>query len=218
VYDVFVEPDIRKPLYRGVRGSKKLKLDLAISPVVSNVPKSGLVKAKLITSGHMNGRHGKHWHCAIYEPDPSKKLIPIPERLWWLYSQDCDISRSIPLRRIEKDYDPLFYLVNNKNELVFFGPTVMFRVPYGTSPSNLVPDFLKEDDAADLSEAIFGYVAEGKKTKSLSGRVFLRMPFANPIKKTVWLPNIIITPKILGSPNQRRFNTIWYRIKIKIMT
>jgi CRISPR-associated protein (TIGR03986 family) len=205
VYDIFVEPDVRKPSDRGVRGSGTLKLDLAIAPDVSDIPKSGLVKAKLVTSGHMGGRHGKHWHCAIYEPDPSEQLIPIPERLWRLYSQDCDISRGIPTRRIENDYDPLFYLVNDKNELIFFGPTVMFRVPYGTSPSDLVPDFIKEDGAADLAEAIFGYVAEGTKTKSLSGRVFFTDAICEPNQENIWLPNSIITPKILGSPKPTTF-------------
>ena len=102
IYDIFVAPDKRKTSDRGRRGSGILKLDLAIALDVSDIPKSDLVKAKLVTSGHMGGSHAKHWHCAIYEPNSSAKSIPIPERLWRLYSQDCDISRGTPTRRIER--------------------------------------------------------------------------------------------------------------------
>lgn len=205
IYDIFVAPDKRKTSYRGRRGSGILKLDLAVALDVSDIPKSGLVKAKLVTSGHMGGSHAKHLHCAIYEPDSSAKSIPIPEKLWRLYSQDCDISRGTPTRRIERDYDPLFYLVNDKNELVFFGPTVMFRIPYGTSPSDLVPSFIKEDGSADLAEAIFGYVVEGKKTKSLAGRVFFTDAISDSNQEDIWLPNGIVTPKILGGPKPTTF-------------
>jgi CRISPR-associated protein (TIGR03986 family) len=204
-YDVYVAPDKRKTSDRGRRGSGILKLDLAIAPNISDKPKIGLVKAKLVTSGHMGGRHKKHCHCAIYEPDSSAKLIPIPERLWRLYSKDCEISRGITPRIIERDWDPLFYLVNDRNELVFFGPTVMFRVPYDTSPSDLVPSFIKNDDAKDLAETIFGYVAERKKTKSLAGRVFFTDAICDLNQENIWLPNGIITPKILGSPKPTTF-------------
>jgi CRISPR-associated protein (TIGR03986 family) len=202
VYDVFVAPDARKTSSRGVRGSVNLKLDLAITSSLSDVPKSGLVKAKLVVSGHMRGGHAKHWHCAIYEPDSSAKLIPIPERLWQLYTQDWDRSKG---RHIENDYDPLFYLVNSKNELEFFGPTEMFRIPYGTSSLDFVPASNKARDNIDLAEAIFGYVTEEKKAKGLAGRVFFTDAVCVANQKNIWMQKTIITPKILGSPKPTTF-------------
>jgi hypothetical protein len=141
VYDIYVEPIARSKSNRGYRGKGILELDVAVTPRINDKAASGLVQAKLVVSGHMGGNHPKHWHCAIYEPDTSMSLIPIPERLWMLYTKDQDVSGRT--RRIENDGDPLFYLVTPSDELIFFGPTIMFRIPYQSSPRSFVPSHLK---------------------------------------------------------------------------
>lgn len=142
VYDIYVDPIARSKSNRGYRGKGLLELDVAVTPKVNNKAESGLVQAKLVVSGHMGGKmHPKHWHCAIYEPDTSTSPIPIPGRLWMLFTQDQDVSGRT--RRIENDGDPLFYLVTPSDELIFFGPTVMFRIPYQSSPLTFVPSHLK---------------------------------------------------------------------------
>jgi len=205
VYDIFVMPIARSPSNRGYRVKGILELDIAITPTVNGKPTNGLVGAKLIVSGHMAGKHPKHLHCAIYEPDPSAQLISIPERIWALYSQDHDTTKGINPRKIENDGDPLFYMVTAQGELVFFGPTMMFRVPYDMSPFDLVPGSLKEDKTIDLAAAIFGYVTKGEKAKSLAGRVFFTDAICDPNQENIWLPDDIITPKILSSPKPTTF-------------
>jgi hypothetical protein len=141
VYDIYVAPNARSKSSRGLRGKGLLELDVAVTLKIDVKAASGLIKAKLVVSGHMGGNHHKHWHCAIYEPDTSKSPIPIPERLWMLYNQDQDVAGRT--RRIEKNGDPLFYLVTPSDELIFFGPTIMFRIPYQSSPISFVPSHLK---------------------------------------------------------------------------
>lgn len=58
-------------------------------------------------------------HCAIYEADPDEELILIPNQIQSLYSEDKDISRGIPSRPLTEDGDPLFYLVDENENLVF---------------------------------------------------------------------------------------------------
>ena len=98
VYDVYVAAAQRRSSKRGRRGSGDLTLDLAITskiyPSTTAVAPSGMVPAKLVVSGHMGGKHPKHWHCAIYEPDNSRAPIPIPYEMWLAYQED---SKMIPV-------------------------------------------------------------------------------------------------------------------------
>jgi CRISPR-associated protein (TIGR03986 family) len=205
VHDIFVKPARRKTSHRGRRGGGVLKLDLAIAPQVSQQSRGGLQKAKLVESGHMRGRHAKHWHCAIYEPDSSAKLIPIPDSVWELYVQDRELTRGIPTRKIQHDGDPLFYLVDDQDQLVFFGPTVMFRVPYENSPSDWIPRSVKKETSIDLAEAIFGYISKEKSITSRSGRVYFGDAVCEQNQKSVWLPERFVTPQILASPKPTSF-------------
>jgi CRISPR/Cas system CSM-associated protein Csm3 (group 7 of RAMP superfamily) len=116
----------------------------------------------------------KHMHCAIYEPDEKSELIEIPEEMWKVYFDDSEMNRGIKTRKLRRTGDPLFYLVN-ENKIVFFGPTMMFRLPY-LDPSkhllttrNFVPAQIWNETGLDLAESIFGTV---KDNEQLSGRVF----------------------------------------------
>ncbi len=210
-----IEVYIRPPKERTIpqRSSRDLALNLAVVQNKSDIrqisegKEDGFEKAVIVRSGHMGGRTEKHMHCAIYEPDTKEKPILIPNHIWSLYSDDRGISRGISSRPLCEDGDPLFYLVDDKEELVFLGPTMMFRLPYDESVIHFVPEKLREKDEIDISEAIFGYESKNSHKTSCAGRVFftdakLESPFED-----IWLieKQKTIIPKILASPKPTTF-------------
>lgn len=224
VHDVFVKPVPRVSSNRGKRGRGDLTLDVAITPRVSATSKNGLIRAKLVESGHMGGVHPKHWHCAIYEPDPKARLIPIPGELWQLYEEDRDLTRGLTTRKLSQDGDPLFYLLDKHNDLVFFGPTMMFRLPYANSPLKLVPEELRRSEEIDYAEVLFGFVRtreeldnmkergivqeipkQGEKMRAYAGRVFVTDAMLVEGQTDIWLSDDAIVPKILASPKPTAF-------------
>jgi CRISPR-associated protein (TIGR03986 family) len=215
VHQIFVLPASRKPSNRGKRGQGNLTLDIAIAPQGgvahrdgSQPPQSGMVEAVLVVSGHMGGQHPKHWHCAIYAPDPDAKPIPIPEEMWKTYEEDRDETRGFPTRKLTQDGDPLFYLVDENEQLRFFGPTMMFRLPYQKTANDFVPEPLRRESDIDLAEAIFGYTkqhSEGKQ-RAYASRVFVSDAMLEMGQANVWLANDeMLTPKILSSPKPTTF-------------
>jgi len=212
VYSVFVRPASRVVSNRGQRGPGNLSLNLAITTRIvarstGASPPHGLVPATLVESGHMGGTHAKHWHCAIYEPDPHSQLIAIPDELWAVYREDRDLTRGLATRKLEHGGDPLFYLMDSSG-LVFFGPTMMFRLPYPNSPVDLVPDHLRCERDLDLAEAVFGFVKSSgvpAEDRSLAGRVFFTDAVFLSAQDGVWATNQFVSPKILGSPKPTSF-------------
>ncbi|HII78954.1 MAG TPA: TIGR03986 family CRISPR-associated RAMP protein [Methanosarcina sp.] len=210
-----IEVYIRPPKERTVpqRSSRDLALNLAVVQNKSDIrqisegKQDGFEKAIIVRSGHMGGRTEKHMHCAIYEPDTKAKPILIPNHIWSLYSDDRDIPRGISSRPLCKDGDPLFYLVDDKEELVFLGPTMMFRLPYDESVIHFVPEKLRDKDKIDISEAIFGYESKNSHKTSCAGRVFFTDAKLESLFEDIWLTENqkTITPKILASPKPTTF-------------
>jgi hypothetical protein len=148
---------------------------------------------------------GKHMHCAVYESDRDTEWIPIPRAMWEHYEDDREQSRGFPTRELQ-DRKPLFYLLDAEGKLVFFGPTMMFRLPYPNTVGDLIPKHLQQLPAPnlDLAEAIFGTVSGGRSVK---GRVFvedapwdgLGLPYLEQGERGRR------TPYILGSPKPTAF-------------
>jgi len=205
VYDVYVVPASRRSSNRGRRGPGDLILDLALTPRIlpgtAAVP-AGMEPAKLVVSGRMSG---KHWHCAIYERDQSSKPIPIPDEMWRVYHEDSEMTRGFPTRKLGKEGDPLFYLVDRNGSLVFFGPTMMFRLPYPNIALGLVSPRLQQKTTVDLAEAVFGYVPDGERGEGRAGRVFFGDAHFESAQDGVWLSEKPITPQVLGSPKPTTF-------------
>lgn len=224
VHPVFVEPAGRVSSPRGSRGSANLVLDLAITKRVTASPSSGLVPAKLVESGHMEGAHAKHWHCAIYEPDPNTALIPIPDSVWETYQEDRDLTRGplTPTRKLMHDGDPLFCLLDGKGQLVFFGPTMMLRLPYTQLAIDLVPPALRRPEEIDYAEALFGFVRtdrelknleqrglpvpkQGSKGRAYAGRVCVTNAVLVGGQSDIWPALEPLVPKILATPKPTAF-------------
>ena len=237
-HPVYVTPATVTPSPRpGLRNGKTLTLDLALTSGIANrtptsTAPSGMEPAVLIESGHM-GRpwgqtpnpHQKHMHCAIYEADTTKTPIPIPRWMWEAYVADRDMTRSprMRTRKLQAEGDPLYYLLDQHNELVFFGSTMMFRLRYRHSIADLIPKDLRPPLAVDYAEALFGFIRskddftegarlpqQGEKRRAYASRLFvtdarLRRDFA---PQELWLKGNArdtLTPPILATPKPTSF-------------
>ncbi|OQY88126.1 MAG: CRISPR-associated RAMP family protein [Chloroflexi bacterium UTCFX4] len=216
VHQVLVTPAPRSPSNRGRRNQGNLTLDLAIAPSGGiavrhrgQTPNPGMVEATLVVSGHMGGQHPKHWHCAIYAPDPAAPSIRISDEKWKSYEEDRDMTRGFPTRKLQQEGDPLFYLVDANGQLQFFGPTMMFRLPYLRTANDFVPEQLRRESDLDLAEAMFGCTkqkGEGK-ARAYASRVFVSDAKLEAGQGDVWLmpDEEILTPRILSSPKPTTF-------------
>jgi len=215
-HDVFVKPAARSANSRGRRGQGTLTLNLAVttSPLQSRTAGAptppGMESAVLVESGHMGrpsgeqpGPHDKHWHCAIYEANTNVEPIRIPHDMWLAYEEDRDMTRGIQTRRLDSEGQPLFYIMKN-NQLVFFGPTMMFRLPYTRSIHNLIPDELLTEEAVDYTDGLFGFVHENGRVRA--SRLFVSD--ATLTSDVEWLTDNNgqpITPRILATPKPTTF-------------
>ena len=224
IYDVFIRPASRGTHDGGIRDNKHLTLDVAITDQIDDSPGVGLKPAKLMATGHMGGDHAKHWHCAIYEPDMSKSPIPIPDEMWGTYKEDRDMTRdkNRATLKIERADYPLFYLVDSKGQLVYFGSTAMFRLVYDRRPIDLIPPQLRSPEIIDFAEALFGFVRDddelkqmnpqpkqGEKGRAYAGRVFVTDATLDAGQQNIWLPvdapDGVLEPAILASPKPTSF-------------
>jgi CRISPR-associated protein (TIGR03986 family) len=177
----------------------------------------GFETAVLVLSGHMGGRTEKHMHCAIYEPDPGARAIPIPRETWLKYEDDRELSRGIEARPLGEEpsrvaptetnperSDPLFFLLNEEGDLVFFGPTMMFRLPYPNSIADFVPTRIRDRRVIDLAEAIFGTV---DRSPAIKGRLFVEDALWDRSGGSPFFTdhNGYRTPRILGTPKPTSF-------------
>jgi CRISPR-associated protein (TIGR03986 family) len=215
-YDCWVVPRKRQTKEK----SDKFKLDMATTGQVSFAQTEdeakGWRKAKLIVSGSLKDREGndvKKMECAIYERDEKAELIEIEREDRLLYLEDMRLSREKKnTPRKLKDGEPLFYLLNEKKELVFFGSTMMFRLPYTNTVHDLIPELLRSQEQVDLAEAIFGTVESPNKKKRVEGRQLAgRVFFSDAVcqkSDDVFYQNDKhgrIVPKILLSPKPTSF-------------
>jgi CRISPR-associated protein (TIGR03986 family) len=210
IHSVGIQPARARKVHTGKEG---VELHIAQANGISKKRGSGYEPATLIISntvGKIGGKgSNRTWYPAIYEADKNAKPLPISQSMWDDFIKDRDLNRGIANRKLEKPGDVLFYLLD-KDELLFFGPTMFFRVPYGNSISALMPIELQQQNTQiDYTEAMFGYVSEKDEIRSPSayaGRISVTSAkvtensphLDNPFDETV-------IPKILSSPKPTTF-------------
>ncbi len=104
-----------------------------------------------------------------------------------------------------RDGEPIFYLEDNSGKVEFFGRAQLFRLPFGSPPSELLPDEHKKKQQIDFAEALFGFVDKPKpngKKHTAAGRVFVGDAVMPAYPADVWLDNESPTfkAKNLASP------------------
>ncbi|GAB4551329.1 MAG: TIGR03986 family CRISPR-associated RAMP protein [Anaerolineae bacterium] len=205
VNDVYVRPVTQRTTQKVQKGAY---INLAKSEQVSRTPRQGLEKGTLIVSGKTVGT--RKYHPVIFEADPNQPLVKISGELWSVYETDRDMKRGTdrPTRPLRKGGDPLFYLVNekNENELVFFGPTMMFRLPPRYTLSELIPVQTTGTDAIDMAEAMFGWVSrESTKERPVAFASRISVTNAYPTESSLDYYDQVFTPKILSGPKPTTF-------------
>lgn len=185
---------------------RPIYLEIALSDRVSRSPDTGLEAATLVVSGDITNRR---WHPAIFEADTTVPTIPVSPEMWRTYEEDRDAQRGIPTRPLKNSGEPLFYLLDNEGKLIFFGPTLMFRLPYPNRIKNIVGNN-NDTSHYDFAEAMFGYVGKGE-SKSTQGdklRAYASRISVGDARVTTTLNDYYeneLTPKILSGPKPTSF-------------
>lgn len=180
-YPVYVSPNPEQK----VTGRGQVTFRYPQSNVLTKQKSGDLVEGTLVNPGVMKQKRLP----VIYRRDPEAKRIPIPEEMWDQYKLDRDLQRGIKNRPLKNPGDPLFYLVDSKQRLKFFGPNMFFRLPYELSPEQLLPKETSEE--LDFAESLFGVVGN----KIHRGRV----SFSDAPART-WTLMPPKSPEILSSP------------------
>jgi len=173
----------------------------------------GFIEAVLVRSGDMPK---KKMETVVFLPDnsiPHSGLIEVDDDILQCYREQVSQKQEELLGGEQgalRHYQPVFYLMKD-GKLVFFGHTMMFRLPYDRTPYEFVPPSLRaetSDDDIDLAEAIFGFTSRGKEDKrgSRAGRIFFGDARLKPGQSDIWLSTgHPVIPKILSGPKPTAF-------------
>jgi CRISPR-associated protein (TIGR03986 family) len=170
----------------------------------------------LVETRGMPGK--KKMECVFGLPDEEATLIPITDN--FDYSMIQEYKEQITKEQIEllgkdgvlKPMHPVFYLIED-GKLVFFGHTMMFRLPYEQSIKEFIPNNLYNSETqhieVDIVEAIFGFIRHKTQGKAQAGRVFFSDAKCHQTAdEDIWLSGDktkSITPKILATPKPTTF-------------
>jgi CRISPR-associated protein (TIGR03986 family) len=215
---------LKKP-WHGIKHAKKV--DIWIDSLAWHPHRGGFIelyyaKVNPSSSGKKSsgvlvetqGLANKKMEYVFGLPDDSAKPILIPDSkenpMLQNYEEQMTKEQKEFLGKegVLRNMHPVFYLIEN-DELVFFGHTMMFRLPYGNSVRDFIPDCISTANNPDLVESIFGFVRDSKHIdmeQSLSCRVFFTD--AVTTDNDIWLAGNStesITPHILGSPKPTTF-------------
>lgn len=111
-----------------------------------------------------------------------------------------------------RDGEPVFYILKDE-KVHFIGRARFFRLPYGNSPYELLPDPHRDSAHIDMTEAIFGFVEkdkEGKSPKSyaVKGRVsFSDAEYQAQDGVPLWLRDEAFPPLFLAAPKPASYAT-----------
>lgn len=184
----------KKDKKTGEKKKYELKYALVIS-ISDTINNENNTKGYLISSGKMNN---KHMHWIINEPD--EEIIPkeISDEIIQHYKNDKNRSKNVPntLNLCEDKKTPCFYLTDENDEIIAFGHTGMFRLPYEKTIGDHIPQNLKNDNTTDLAEAIFG------KEDKWASRVFFEDAELDDPKDAFYNKT---SPKILSGPKPTTF-------------
>ena len=166
--NVFVQPTPRELSGAAQHGSQMLAFHLALTTEIQKAEGSlptSWMEGKLIFShpfGSPRDNHPKHRHAVIYQMNGTltqDQWLPVPDEMIALLREDEGISRrknpaqgidhyprNLATHNWSKDPtpQPVFYLMDEES-LVFFGPTMMFRLPYQNAPLAFVPPELRDE-------------------------------------------------------------------------
>jgi CRISPR-associated protein (TIGR03986 family) len=161
---IWVQPEPRTDYSKTIT-SGKLHLKVPQTDIIRlSDPNDPLYKrARIVVAGKTIGHKGHHWYTAVFDADQDATIIPIPQKMWEIFSADADSKRSDDLKtRPLVENAPLFYLMSGE-QLYFFGSTMFFRLPYEKRVQGLIDYQQDSNNPFDFTDAVFGYVSDTDK-------------------------------------------------------
>ncbi|MGB0384012.1 MAG: TIGR03986 family type III CRISPR-associated RAMP protein [Ardenticatenaceae bacterium] len=208
-FDIYIQPGPYD--YQKVRGGF-IRVKYSKVWRVSGKAGRDLIKGTLAYSGPMVS---KRTEAVVFGPNEDADLIPISDDLVRAYREQVSKEQEDILgdsNGVLREGQPIFYLMEEdkkrKKQLVFFGHTMMMRLPYHKSPLDFIPEMLRRPTDLDMAEAIFGYTKEtGEgKARAYAGRVFIGDAVLGANQGDVWLkPEEPIIPRILAGAKPTTF-------------
>ncbi len=200
---IYFEPAYEKVYEHGTR-NRKIYLKYALVKKISEKKESNLISGYLVCSGYIEK---KHFQWIINDADVKKK-IEIPGKVVKEYELDLQHSQSLLKDTVDqrnvilklkkhKEGVPVFYLTDYEGNIVAFGHTPFFRLPYEKTIGEHIPDKVKNNDVVDIAEAMFGRLDEW------ASRVFFED--APCVSKGTSIFYEEVSPRILSSPKPTTF-------------
>ena len=151
----------------------------------------------------------KRTEAVVFPEDSHETPVRVPEDMVFDYQGQISQEQEALLGKqgVLNEGQPVFYLLE-RGKLVFFGHTMMMRLPYPSAPLDFVPKSLRDPAQVDLAEAIFGYTKQAGegKARAYGGRVFVTDAVLEPGQTDILLDHgNVVTPKILGTPKPTTF-------------
>lgn len=194
--------------YQDVRGGS-LRIKMSKIEHASFTPTNGYFRGALARSGDIDKKASE----AVIFPENEDKNVAISVTDEMVDTYRAQISQEqeklLGPEGVLNDGQPVFYLIE-EGKLIFFGHTMMMRLPYIHTPKNFVPKKLHNNEQTDIVEALFGYVAQKKpETRKIAhaGRIFVgdAKLCEGQMEEKLWLEKEPIVPKILGTPKPTTF-------------
>lgn len=170
-------------------------------------PTKGLRPATLAQSGWM---FSKKTEAVIYEPDDKANLLDLTDDQIDAYHEQLskEAKKLLGDHGVLVHGHPVFYVLDEKGRVFFFGHCRMLRLPYPRSPFDCVPESLRKNEEMDMAEAIFGFTKrfDSGQTHAYAGRVSISDARLMPDQNDLWLaPNKTVIPRILSGPKPTTF-------------
>ncbi|HUN23598.1 MAG TPA: TIGR03986 family CRISPR-associated RAMP protein [Anaerolineales bacterium] len=173
---------------------------------VSPTKKDGYQHGVRVWSGPMSGK--KHDYI-VFDENPKATLISISDNLLLSYREQVTDGQHQLLKTSDEhrngvllENQPVFYLCDDKKNLMFFGHLPLMRLPYKHTPVGLVPEALRGASPIDIAENLFGFV-RGQNT--VAGRVFFSDALLANEQTDVWYSEKPVVPQILSGPKPTSF-------------
>jgi CRISPR-associated protein (TIGR03986 family) len=194
---------------------------------VSTTSGGGLHRGAHVKTGDM---HSKRSDAIIFEPDGTKPYLPLAYEGTVLIggvkeSRKFNVVEDYRAQISEEQKDrlgtdgalndgqPVFYLLREKDpatgvrNVEIFGHSMMLRLVYPYSLSDMVPKHLRSDDLLDIPDAVFGFVKPdpSRRGKDVNGSGRLSFSPARLTQTPSGGTVQPFSPQILSSPKPTTF-------------
>ena len=184
----------------------RIKLNYAKARLKNNGISGVVVKTGLAPSKHMEFVFG------LPHLNSSNDIFISNEMLQGYKDQITDGQKQlIGEASVFQEMQPVFYILE-ENKLLFFGHTMMFRLPYEKSVEKFVPEKLNDLTKIDLADAIFGWVDKKELPENMrqrASRVFVTdAQYQSANERGIWYKGNFdntVTPQILSEPKPTCF-------------